>query len=542
MTATLLVNKSTVNGDCRKKKPYKELTLEEKVQLIRLASQNPGMSQASMAEKYEIAKSNVCRILQRKHEYLRAFESAGFSGSRKRKLRSDTDITATIESSRIATSSESDYEADRSGNETLRAHMYKQHQISRMFMCRCCNWAFPDKTSLHMHMQAKEEGKNITVPIIGKGGAGNSLGPMQMAQMSSLMSSVHQPMNMSENGPSSGNIFPSLSMVPQRGEDLMAKLRERFMLNSMVAQSGINLAAWLANFPKVDASGVGSLGGSLNLRPDDQPDSHSHDGKDGDHEMKEEHNGGDHETSTEVASDGDEDEPLIISDDTDPTNDSAMAPSDTSDEHKDVIVENPQPQQLLLSGLAHMPALRSAISSSPLNSLLYKKRLDTALRRKTIDHALLSLSEHHANGSHANGQNGTNGSSNNGGESRDASHVSPSETHSSASPPSDGSCYECAMLKGKLAVTQNRCRYLEGRTATLQTDALRFSARASGSESTSRQFERESRLLREQNETLQRKLLECQEKTLNFLQSDMHANSKAVSNFLNDILQTTFLG
>lgn len=31
--------------------------------------------------------------------------------------------------------------------------MYKQHQISRMFMCRCCNWAFPDKTSLHMHMQ-----------------------------------------------------------------------------------------------------------------------------------------------------------------------------------------------------------------------------------------------------------------------------------------------------------------------------------------------------------------------------------------------------
>ena len=28
--------------------------------------------------------------------------------------------------------------------------MLKQHQISRMFMCRCCNWAFPDKTSLHV--------------------------------------------------------------------------------------------------------------------------------------------------------------------------------------------------------------------------------------------------------------------------------------------------------------------------------------------------------------------------------------------------------
>ena len=61
--------------------------------------------------------------------------------------------------------------------------MYKQHQISRMvsfcqiflftsqfqFMCRCCNWAFPDKTSLHMHVQAREEGKSISVPVIGKG-------------------------------------------------------------------------------------------------------------------------------------------------------------------------------------------------------------------------------------------------------------------------------------------------------------------------------------------------------------------------------------
>lgn len=73
----------------RKKKPYKELTLEEKVQLIRLAEENAGLSQACIADKYSIAKSNVCRILQRKQEYLRAYESAGFAGSRKRKLRGD---------------------------------------------------------------------------------------------------------------------------------------------------------------------------------------------------------------------------------------------------------------------------------------------------------------------------------------------------------------------------------------------------------------------------------------------------------------------
>lgn len=40
------------------------------------------------------------------------------------------------------------------GNETLRSHMFRAHGISRMFMCRCCNWAFPDKTSLHIHMQS----------------------------------------------------------------------------------------------------------------------------------------------------------------------------------------------------------------------------------------------------------------------------------------------------------------------------------------------------------------------------------------------------
>ena len=84
---TSSVDKVITHGERRKKKPYKELTLEEKVQLIRLAERCTNLSQANIAERYEIAKSNVCRILQRKEEYLRALESAGFSGNRKRKLR-----------------------------------------------------------------------------------------------------------------------------------------------------------------------------------------------------------------------------------------------------------------------------------------------------------------------------------------------------------------------------------------------------------------------------------------------------------------------
>uniref|UniRef100_A0A8R1DKF2 protein acetyllysine N-acetyltransferase n=1 Tax=Caenorhabditis japonica TaxID=281687 RepID=A0A8R1DKF2_CAEJA len=43
---------------------------------------------------------------------------------------------------------------DISSSESLRTHMFKQHHISRMYMCRCCNWAFPDKSLLHIHLQS----------------------------------------------------------------------------------------------------------------------------------------------------------------------------------------------------------------------------------------------------------------------------------------------------------------------------------------------------------------------------------------------------
>ncbi|VDN41199.1 unnamed protein product [Gongylonema pulchrum] len=63
-------------------------------------------------------------------------------------------------------------------------------------------------------------------------------------------------------------------------------------------------------------------------------------------------------------------------------------------------------------------------------------------------------------------------------ESSEGSHISPSETHSSASngtsPTASRECYECAVYKGKLAVAENRCRYLEGRTATLQVSCRAF--------------------------------------------------------------------
>ncbi|OZC06397.1 hypothetical protein X798_06611 [Onchocerca flexuosa] len=363
---------STTTTERRKKKPYKELTLEEKVQLIRLAEENAGMSQASIAERYSIAKSNVCRILQRKHEYLRAYEWAGFAGSRKRKLRGDpqqqqqqqqqpqqqhhhhhrhhqhqqqqqqqsrsntknfnnlqtkmTNITNCTVSPNNHSTNYAELATERTsndnnlivpqrpttiiqrGNETLRAHMYKQHQISRMFMCRCCNWAFPDKTSLHMHMQAKEEGKTISVPVIGKGNppashhnqhqqeqqqqqqnenlSGQS-GLTEKARNSPQLSTLHVPqprvpatnpfaplqlhslvglapqqaVNLAEQTSlqaAAASLFPPMALLRDASgsgthvDDLMSKLRERLILNNLVAQSSFGLAAWLSTYPKME--------------------------------------------------------------------------------------------------------------------------------------------------------------------------------------------------------------------------------------------------------------------------------------------------
>ncbi|CAB3402982.1 unnamed protein product [Caenorhabditis bovis] len=46
---------------------------------------------------------------------------------------------------------------DISNSETLRSHMFNSHHVSRMYMCRCCNWAFPEKALLHIHLQSASD-------------------------------------------------------------------------------------------------------------------------------------------------------------------------------------------------------------------------------------------------------------------------------------------------------------------------------------------------------------------------------------------------
>ena len=52
-------------------------------------------------------------------------------------------------------------------------------------------------------------------------------------------------------------------------------------------------------------------------------------------------------------------------------------------------------------------------------------------------------------------------------------HVSPADTHSSASPDGVPNCFDCAMSKTKLTMAENKCRYLESRANTLQVNNVK---------------------------------------------------------------------
>ncbi|VDN52052.1 unnamed protein product [Dracunculus medinensis] len=580
----------------RKKKPYKELTLEEKVQLIRMAEENTSMSQASIAERYSIAKSNVCRILQRKHEYIRAYESAGFAGSRKRKLRSDSDAFSMIppnkssflkvplfhqaktphlpgdlqlsihlaESNLDPIQERHNKISDKNlGNETLRAHMYKQHQISRMFMCRCCNWAFPDKTSLHMHMQAKEEGKTISVPVIGKGNPptqqSNCNGTVQHNGTSSQIPTLHAPQPRIPSLHNSSNplipkkiffvialhaaaaaLFPQMVMLRgQSGsgianDNILSKLHERLVLNNLLAQSGFGIAAWLANFPRMDC-GISRV---------DTPNG-------GANSIKSEPEMNGVETDDEVNVDRDIEDDDKQKDLADIVNEHNNIPQKTNEKSQinEPVIQlnyNPRCEEKTASiWKSNGTSAQMGLVSSDENSLSLAPNIITKkvpAKQLSSDGEITSKPfDGKASGdSFMDFTTSENSQCDHSPEfNRDILHTSPSETRSSVSPSTE--CCDCSIYKRKLAAAISRCRYLEGKTAILQSDALRFNTKVSLSENSIRHAEQESQVLREQNELLQRKLLECQEKTLSFMQNEQNIDTQSIAIYLNDILKITFL-
>ncbi|CAI5455903.1 unnamed protein product [Caenorhabditis angaria] len=132
-----------------------------------------------------------------------------------------------------------------SSNDTLRSHMFRLHNISRMFMCRCCNWAFPDKTSLHIHMQSMlRNGSPGDVAVLARSSSEGDDSPIR-SPISLKKQIIHHQQHLHNNNHMS-SIFPNL--VKPGGESTSSPSKAPFPLDLSVGPNQF-LTAWLANNP-----------------------------------------------------------------------------------------------------------------------------------------------------------------------------------------------------------------------------------------------------------------------------------------------------
>lgn len=379
-------------------------------------------------------------------------------------------------------------------------------------------------------------------------------------------------------------------------EELINRLRERAMIGGFAPPSGLDLSSLFPNFAKlnsnnsstavIDASGDGNNnhtnGGTSGLNDVSMLDGDEINCEDGEDGMMAEIDYGD---SIEGSEDGLSIENQIspqrrCSTDSGKKEESYM--NSTSITMVPIKTETPQLQ---------MPILRSAISASPLNSLMYHKKLSNALRNKQrVDHHHHSMMANFLNpnfnmsspqseyvpspvppqtvvrasispqpATRVKEERCTPPSRPVINVLRDIpdctpsidSHISPTDSASSNSsahstccpsstPPADaksGPCFHCQLMKGKLAQAENRCRFLESRTTSQESKISRLENRVSTLESNNRRYETEAVSLRDHCENLERKILECQERALKYLTNN-NFDADTTKKILHDLLET----
>ena len=119
------------------------------------------------------------------------------------------------------------------------------------------------------------------------------------------------------------------------------------------------------------------------------------------------------------------------------------------------------------------------------------------------------------------------------------------QTPASLAPPTTptaatAACFDCPLLRARLHMAEERTRQLETKTTALQNEISRHKSRIQSLSAQHRQSEDETRRLRQLNEQMRQRLLQCQERTMLLLQSGGAAHSADVlQGFLADLLQTT---
>uniref|UniRef100_A0A915AVQ4 C2H2-type domain-containing protein n=1 Tax=Parascaris univalens TaxID=6257 RepID=A0A915AVQ4_PARUN len=425
-----------------------------------------------------------------------------------------------------------------SSNETLRSHMFRIHSISRMFMCRCCNWAFPDKTSLHIHMQSMlRNGTPGDVSVLARSstegpGMAGVVGEMSPHELDESPSSSPQEGRDSispsvegspikapllSNNLLNGSIFPALG----NADALFTKLRSK--TDSLLPQTGAEtngqshwLAAWLANNPFANQLNLASIqaqllsGGnaeSLNLQAE-TTGNHSNSGMK--MEMKEE---------DEV--------------------DSALEINTMEETVESMHDESVESHKVT----TRSPEAKPSTNGSSLDSLLEKKGLSVVncnrnKRKASKPQQLASYLKASAafitadeedeeylgparKLSAADGEEKTEEAQS---TCPNAEQPSPtvSDSHTSGSsapsgvdvPASPQKCFDCQVIKAKLGMSETRNRFLESKVTSHEAKIGRLDEQVSSLQSTVRQYERDQRDLRHHIETFEGKLLECQERAV----------------------------
>ncbi|KAI3418872.1 hypothetical protein GPALN_007972 [Globodera pallida] len=531
----------------KKKKPYKELTLEEKVELIRLAERCSNLSQASIAERYAIAKSNVCRILQRKDEYIMALESAGFAGSRKRKLRAvpsggglsggggSTEGGERAAGGGVNGNCEQQAEARASGgggeevaegmvdmelteedgrdSDALRVHMSNEHNIGRAFLCRCCNWAFRDKNALHEHLRGRR-----TDQTTGEDNNGISLKGEERRNPSPKEGRTGDtmPIPIGDVPSSIGLSLDQLSLANEQNT-LMATIWSNILLNqSQLRHHLANGRAAAAatgveqeNMPKTDG------GGGPN-RPSGQIV--------------------DFTFAHHLAS-------AFTSSQAQPSSSSSFLPAMPTG--TTVIVQNGVPSSSSssssTSSSSSSSSSASSLSSSSFsnNCLIHSSSLPLGSSSFDSDS---ELSSHSQTISPTHSDRGTRRFVPPTQKQQNVAGGATNFHQNVAQQQAEAQCAHCLVAKPRLLLAQARSSYLEATTVSFQNELLRLNAKCLLAEQCVRRLEMELRQWRERNDFLRFRLLECREKTLEIIAGGGTAGAQTeLSKFVGDVLKITLV-
>ncbi len=93
-------------------------------------------------------------------------------------------------------------------------------------------------------------------------------------------------------------------------------------------------------------------------------------------------------------------------------------------------------------------------------------------------------------------------------------------------------------MKGKIGLAENRNKFLDSKVCSLENKVMRLESQISSLDTNVRRYEGENKVMRDQCEALERKLLACQEKAIRYLQNGQEGT--CMKELLEDLLETTY--